>query len=266
MPLGTLTAAAMVADRDRVKQEQRKARERFMRARRAEKAYGRQLTAVARQVGVIINGMAPNGQVRNLPELTTALDRYADLLHPWAIPVAQSMVAEVARRDERAWAELSRQIGRSLRFEVLYAPTGQAMKKIMRENVDLITSLPREAAQRVHRLTIEAMSDGTRAADIAREIMRSGQVTVARAKLIARTETTRTVTAMVEARSVHVGSDGYVWRTAEDSDVRPLHRRLNGKFIRWNSPPVAGENGERAHAGAIYNCRCYPEPVIPDQV
>jgi hypothetical protein len=27
---------------------------------------------------------------------------------------------------------------------------------------------------------------------------------------------------------------------------------------------VAGEQGEHAHAGMIYNCRCYPEPVIPE--
>lgn len=258
----------MIADASRaqLRQEKLKARARFTRARKAEKKYASQLVAVARQVGVIVKGLAPQGIVRDLPQLTHALDRYAELLRPWAVSVAGSMVAEVAQRDERAWAELSRETGRSLRFEVRSAPTGEAMRQILAENVDFITSLPREAAQRVHKLTIEGMSAGTRAEETAKEILKSGHVTASRAKLIARTETTRTVTAMVEARSVHVGSEGYIWRTSEDSDVRDLHRRLNGKFFKWSEPPVAGESGERAHAGAIYNCRCYPEPVVPDRV
>jgi hypothetical protein len=88
------------------------------------------------------------------------------------------------------------------------------MRELMAEQVDLITSLPIKAAQRVHKLTIEAMSDGTRAAEVAQEIMRTGHVTESRAKLIARTETSRTVTAMTQTRAEYVGSQGYIWRTA----------------------------------------------------
>lgn len=113
---------------------------------------------------------------------------------------------------------------------------------------------------------IEAMPGGVRASETAKEIERTGDVTRSRADLIARTETTRAATSMVEARARHVGSEGYIWRTVGDVDVREIHKKLEGKFVRWDSPPVAGENGERAHAGAIYNCRCWPEPVIPDSI
>ncbi len=239
-------------------------RERFIRARKAEKAFGRQLKSVARQVGNIVKTMAPKGLVEKPAELTQLLRNYASILAPWARAVSGKMIAEVSQRDEHAWAEMGREIGRGLREEIKNAPTGQVMKQLMDEQVELITSIPIAAAERVHKLTIEAMSDGTRAAEIAKEIMRTQEVSTSKAMLIARTETSRTVSNMTQARSQYVGSEGYIWRTSEDSDVRKLHRELNGKYFAWNDPPVSGENGERAHAGCIYNCRCFADPVIPD--
>ena len=134
----------------------------------------------------------------------------------------------------------------------------------MDEQVTLITSLPTKAAERVHNLTIEALSNSTRASEVAKEILATGNVTESRANLIARTEVARTASLITESRAVHIGSEGYFWRTAGDSDVRHEHRLLSGKYIKWNDPPVASADGTRAHAGQIYNCRCWPEPVLPE--
>lgn len=246
------------------KRKQIVARERFKRSRLAEKAFGRKLKRVASEVGKIIKRHAPEGLVKNMGELQRSLSKYAQVLVPWAKSAAQSMVNEVAQRDLRTWSSVGNEIGRMLKQEVKSAPIGTAMARLMAEQVVLITSLPRQAANRVHKLTIEGMVGGTRAKEIAKEILRSGKVTEARAMLIARTETSRTSTAMVQSRATHIGSDGYIWRSSEDSDVRPRHKKLDGKFIRWDTPPVAGEDGERYHAGAGPNCRCYPEPVVPD--
>lgn len=232
----------------------RKAKERFIRARKAEKGFARQLKQVATQVGNIVKGMAPKGAVQDLAQLMAALNKYAESLKPWAKAVADRWVGEIAKRDARAWNEASRELGYSLKKDLMAAPTGPAVKAKLDEAVDLITSLPRVAAERVQKLTIEGLSSGVRARETAKDIMKTGHVTASRAMLIARTETTRAATAMTEARAEFVGSEGYIWRTAEDSDVRPIHKKLNGKFIRWDDPPIAGEGGERAHAGAIYNC------------
>lgn len=267
--------AALDADRDpvgRIKTRQAKraaretARKRFGQAHRAEMRFRRQLRKVANQVGAIVKGLAPGGKVGSMSTLSQALRRYSEMLGPWAAAVSKSMVEEVARRDEAAWAGAGREIGRELRAEIAGAPTGAVMRQKMAEAESLITSLPLEAAQRVHQLVIEAMPGGVRAAETAKEIERTGEVTLSRANLIARTETTRAATALVEARARHVGSEGYIWRTVGDADVRERHKHLEGTFVRWDAPPVAGDRGERAHAGAIYNCRCWPEPVIPDVV
>lgn len=260
----------LVADdnRQRSKAAQRqariKARERFKRAHRAEKGFARQLKAVAKQVGAIVKGFAPSGYVSDWPVLNDALKKYSDLLRPWATAITARMIAEVSRRDETSWNELGRSMGQELKREIRSAPTGIQMREKLEESVGLITSLPLEAAQRVHKLTLQGILNGTRARETAKEILRTGEVTQSRAMLIARTETTRTATALVEARALHVGSLEYIWRTAHDSDVRQLHKDLEGTVHRWSEPPVAGENGERAHPGSIYNCRCWPEPILPD--
>lgn len=243
-------------------QRRRVSRERFLRARRAELKYRGALVHVAHHVGTLVKGFAPNGIVERPSEIREALSRYAALLRPWAASTVSRMQAEVSQRDLSAWAELGREMGTGLRNEVAHAPTGVEMRVLLDEDVELITSLPLEAAKRVHLLTQEAMLNSTRAAEVAKEILRTGAVTASRAKLIARTEVARTASKLTQARATFVGSEGYVWRSSGDSDVRPLHKKLNGKFIRWDDPPVSGERGELAHAGQIYNCRCYPDPII----
>jgi SPP1 gp7 family putative phage head morphogenesis protein len=227
--------------------------------------FASQLRAVARHIGKLVNDL-----IRGKEDFLTAGARardmlwsYSQTLRPWAEAVADKMVADVARRDELVWKRRSEQMGRELRKEIRTAPTGRAMRAMMNEAVELITSLPTGAAERVHRLTIKGISEGTRSDEIREKILETGLVTLGRAELIARTEVSRTASVLTEVRATHIGSEGYIWRTSRDGTVRPRHRKLEGKFIRWDSPPVSGENGERAHAGQIYNCRCYPEVVLP---
>ncbi len=207
--------------------------------------------------------MSPKGVVRNDPLLIKMLGDYAVLIEPWARSVARYMIADVNRRNERQWKRAADEMGRALRVEITYAPTGQAMHELLQENVALITSLPTKAAQRVHALTTEALVTSQRAADISKEIMRSGHVTKSRADLIARTEVARTASILTQSRAQHVGSEGYIWRTSLDGDVRETHKEQEGKYIRWDSPPKTDKNLAPYHAGQGPNCRCYPEPVLP---
>ena len=215
-------------------------------------------------MGVLVNGFPP-GDPAVLPTIEQLLQRYAEALTPWAERAAAEMLSEVNRRDEQAWMLQAKDLSRALRLEIRTAPTGAAMQALMAEQVGLIKSIPLDAAQRVHKLTIEAIEDSNRASEISKAIQASGDVAKSRADLIARTEVARTASTLTEARALHVGSPGYFWRTAGDGDVREDHRELEGKFIRWDDPPIADKRtGRRAHAGCIYGCRCYPEPVIPE--
>jgi len=194
------------------------------------------------------------------------LRSYADALIPWATATAARMVEEVNQRDLAAWKAASAEMSKELQREIQTAPTGETMRKLMDEQVMLIRSIPLDAAQRVQDLTIKVLEDGTRANEIAAEIMRSGDVATSRAMLIARTEVARTESNLTQARAQHIGSTHYIWRTAHDSTVRADHKRLNGKVFAWNEPPVADErSGARANPGCIYNCRCWAEPILTEE-
>ncbi len=244
---------------------QRKAmHQRFKQEKKATKSFSRNLRAVARQVGIIVKGFAPRGVVTNVAALSSALSQYSKLLDPWARAISKSMVAEVGQRNEKSWFEASRELGISLRNQLQTSPAGQVMRKLMDEQAALITSLPIRAAHRVHKLTTEALLDSSRASEVAKEIARSGKVSESQAMLIARTEVARTASILTQTRAQAIGSDSYIWRTSDDSDVRHQHAEHNGKTFKWSDPPVSGSKGMKYHAGQGPNCRCYPEPIIPE--
>lgn len=239
-------------------------RNRFATSKKTEREYASRLKQVARTVGDIITGFKPTGTLEQFFTLRETLLNYGSLIRPWAQAVAARMLGDASRRDAAAWAEQGNRMGRALSKEIQQAPTGEILKKLMHEQVELITSLPRSAAERVHKLTLAGIAGGARADQLAEEILRTGKVTRSRAETIARTETSRTATNLTAARATWIGSEFFIWRTAMDGDVRPLHKKLEGKAFRWDDPPVVDLSGVRALPGAIWNCRCYPEPIIPD--
>ena len=204
------------------------------------------------------------------PDDTAAIGRiekslrdYAEAIGPWARAHAQRMLEDVSRRDAAVWADLAKDMSRALRQEIKEAPTGELLRGLLDEQVELIKSLPLEAAKRIQHFVLEGMLGGIRPETVAREIGRTGQVSIGRANLIARTEVARASSGLVMARATYLGSDGYIWETSRDSDVRESHRKLSGKFIRWDSPPTT--DGLTYHAGQGPNCRCWPRPLIPDE-
>ena len=241
--------------------ETRADRRAFAKVRRTEIEYGRKLRQIATMIGNLINGFDLENPA-SVNRITATLERYAQTLKPWAESVATLMLEEATRRDDQAWAALSRGMARDLRAELRTAPIGGALRTLMGEQVDLITSLPLEAAERVHREAIEALSSGERPEQMAKRIAATGEVTTSRANTIARTETGRASSTLTMIRAKAIDSPGYFWRTSKDANVRPSHRAMEGKFVAWDDPPTL--DNMTGHAGALINCRCYSEVSVPD--
>lgn len=236
-----------------------------LRARKLEGRYAVDLRRVARQIGMIVKGWAPDDatfDMSKVPGLQHALEQYSRVIRPWAESTAGRILAEIAIKERRAWARHAEEMSRALHLEIVNAPTGAVLRQALQDQVGLITSLPIEAGQRVHELTLKGLENGTRAPEIAREILRTGEVTESRATLIARTEVSRTASTLTMARAVHVGSPGYFWRTSRDRDVRESHARMEGKVVEWAKPPTL--DGLTGHAGCTPNCRCWPEAILPE--
>lgn len=208
------------------------------------------------------------GNIELLPTIQQLLRAYADALVPWATQTTARMLGDVNSADLGAWRSLSGIISQQLKYDIAHTPVGEVMRMLLRSQVELIRSIPIEAGLRVHELTIKGLENSTRASEIAEQIRNSGEVTKSRAMLIARTEVARTASVLTEVRAKSAGLDYYVWETSKDSAVRPGHKDMQGKVCRWDDPPAVNENGRiiRHHPGRIWNCRCYPRPVLPEEL
>lgn len=249
------------APRRQHRRETRNQRQTFEQVRRAEADYQRKLRKIADQVAHLADLIDANtpGALHRATEL---LKRYAEDITPWAKAVAAGMLADVNHRDMKAWLRLSDLMGEELEYEIRNTPIGARMQQLMAEQVHYITSIPLDAAERVHKFALQNITEGLRFEGISKALQTSGQVARGKADLIARTEVGRCSSVLTQSRAEYVGSPGYIWRTVRDNDVRKEHKHLEGTFHKWTQPPVAGTKGMRYHAGAGPNCRCYPEPVL----
>lgn len=238
------------------------ARRWWERVRRTELSLLRRLRRIADQIQTLVSNFPNAGPDEfQANTLSSMLDQYSALIEPWAKVEAEKMVAEVAQREGRAWFRTSKRMSKAIRKEINEAPVGHVLQARSQEAAQLISSLPRDAAQRIRKLTLEARASGKRPADLIAEIQASGQVSEGRAKLIARTEVARTASMLTEARAQSLGSTHYIWRTVKDRAVRESHRKMEGKICEWANPPTLSD-GTVTHAGQIYNCRCFPEPIF----
>jgi SPP1 gp7 family putative phage head morphogenesis protein len=234
----------------------------FRRVRNASAQYGVKLRKIAAHIGHLVEALDPQ-DTNAVAALIAGMAQYAKILEPWAKATAAKVLQEVARRDTKAWETYSRQMGLAMREEVATGATGHVLRESLARQVTLITSLPIEAAQRVHELALEGLANSARHTEIAKKILETGDVTKSRATLIARTEIARTASELTKARSVAVGSTHYIWRGVLDKRERNSHAHMQGRVCEWANPPEV-EPGKFYHAGCIYNCRCWPEPIIPD--
>jgi SPP1 gp7 family putative phage head morphogenesis protein len=233
---------------------------------RAERDYYRSLRDVAAHIGTMVGAFPPLDDSL-LGELLGMLRAYSKALRPWARRTAHRMLEEVNRRDIDTWEQLSKDMSTQLQHDIRRTPVGSTIARLMAEQTELITSLPTKAAERIQLLTLEARTTtGARSMEIARAVLATGEVTKARAQLIARTEVAKAASNLTMARAAQAGSTHYIWRTVEDASVRPGHHAMDGKICDWASPPAVNENGRIMyhHPGCIWNCRCWAQSILPD--
>lgn len=184
------------------------------------------------------------------------------------------MVTPIAIQNMKTWRKAAKKSTKNpYLYKLLMREINNGLKNDINiqieENANLIKTLPTDVAKKVTKDIEEMALKGMRASEIAKVIReQTDKHSRASAKLIARTEVSKTTTALTKARCDNLDLHWYVWRTAEDGDrVRKSHRIMEGVLVNWNEPPspeaLAGEKSVgNYHAGNIWNCRCYPEPLI----
>lgn len=189
---------------------------------------------------------------------------YAGIIGDWAEMVGKKMFSQVEQEEWDQWKSVSAEISSGLRDVVGNTPVGSVAQDIVYRQIQLMKSLPLEAADRVRDIqsrALQAVINGERPEQLYDMIMQSGDVSAGRARMIARTEIGRATGALTQARALAVGSEGYWWRI-EGAGTRDSHRKMKDKFVRWDNPPTL--DGMTGHAGCLPNCKCWSEVHIPE--
>lgn len=193
--------------------------------------------------------------------------------------IARAMATQLFSDGHKTWRQAAaagskgRLIFESLQRELASPRVASTFDGIISRNAELIKSIPETLAGRVSHMVAQGYERGLRPEALIKHVLAEyPHMTESHARLIARTETSKASTALTQVRASEAGLEWYVWRTSEDARVRSAHAHMDGVVIPWSEAPAPEElNGEKSqgnyHAGNIYNCRCYPEPLIRfDQV
>lgn len=203
--------------------------------------------------------------------------------------VAQKIVKEIDHDNKLNWDKTvntffsnSNRIYEGI-IEEIEGDLKKPYESIINYNATKITNLPDSISKDIVNHVKSESLKGRRSEDIANELRKFiPNASEARLRLIARTETSKTSTALTRVRAQRAGINWYIWRTAEDQRVRTSHTVMEGVIVNFNDPPspeaLANALGKlrktktkgskpwkvtnRYNAGDIYNCRCYPEALI----
>jgi SPP1 gp7 family putative phage head morphogenesis protein len=124
-----------------------------------------------------------------------------------------------------------------------------------RANVELVTTMEREAFEDLAAAVVEAVAEGR--TDLAAVLAQRFGVAENRARLIARDQIGSLNAQITEARQTQLGIESYEWSTSGDERVRPAHRKLDGTIRRWDDP-----HPTERHPGHAIQCRCVAIPVV----
>lgn len=124
------------------------------------------------------------------------------------------------------------------------------------ENTALIKSLPTRLHPELEGIVRRGVMNGQSVKDIKDQIKARYGVTDYRAKLIAQDQTLKLNADLTRYRLQSVGVERYIWRSVQDSRVRPEHADRNGKTYSWKEGPSNG-----SHPGQEVRCRCRAEAI-----
>lgn len=227
----------------------------------------RVLKGLSKEVGKFIVSYLPTS-LGKFEYFKQALTKYADIIDPWARKVSVDILTILNSQGINAWRRQSSKLSREISKQLISGSIAEEFSELVERHVMLIKSIPLEAVERVQTLLLDNLLKGERSTDLAKKIMETEKVLRYRAETIARTEISSASVSFIMVRSKGVGSEGYIWRIA-DANARLSHKAMNGRFIEWDKPPLINEgtlnkpNLIAHHAGCIWNCRCWAEPVIP---
>jgi SPP1 gp7 family putative phage head morphogenesis protein len=238
--------------------------------RRIELLYKKSVRQIMRKLEKKLNGLT------SIRDILKAIKKFIDSpeFNEHADRAAMKMVTSVFSDAGKTWREAARTnskgkpIYEALKNE-MNTPIGLSVREQVERNSKLIKSMPKSIRAEITNHVAEETLKGRRSEYIAEDLQKMyPHMFESKAKLIARTEVSKTSTALTKARCENLGLNWYIWRTSEDQRVRGSHSHMDDVLVCWDNPPspekLIGVKSTLGyyHAGNCPNCRCYPEPVV----
>lgn len=193
----------------------------------------------------------------------------------FAEQLARGFLARLNRNNARVMSKnIERVTGIDLASQIRSRDLDQLLEVRIAENAALITSIKNDYVQDVGKVIRDNILAGDRSTTLITQIKERGGVTENRAKLIARTETSRINSQITQLRSEALGSTTYIWSTVIDERTRTDHRVMDGKLCKFNDVTVFSDDDgktwrKRSEIGGVeilpgdtFNCRCTSLPVV----
>ncbi len=214
-----------------------------------------------------------------------------------AIAISESRMERVcAAIDQKLQAVVPDQLADKLKVDDLFEKTLWKVNKSFEKSIKNITVAPQLTEHTRERISEEYTQNmklyiknwteqeiiklreevrksafsGNRWEYLSKRIQKSYGSSQAKAKFLARQETSILMSKFKQMRYQDAGVNGYKWVTvigSPEHPVRPLHKHLGerskrGEIFQFDDPPVAGNNGEKQNPGEPYGCRCTARPVV----
>lgn len=195
--------------------------------------------------------------------LRTKFDEIFSLAAP---PLATTVATEASQSSATSLEGSLKQLSGGLTIDT-HILTGE-MKDILTatiaENVSLIKSISSEYFTQIQGAVMRSITTGNGLADLVPFLQSHENITLRRARIIARDQTRKAFSNMNFARMRQIGIQEYEWlHSAGGQKPRRLHQRMSGNIYRVDKPPIIDEKtGQRGKPGDLINCRCRAVPII----
>lgn len=203
-------------------------------------------------------------------QMTRILDRLEAMdINNFATQMARGFATRLNRNSSDSFnSNIKNSIGLDLNRAVASPDAQEAVMMAIRNNVALIKSIKDEYKDSVSKLIRDNVFNGERPTNIVTQIKEIGGVSKSRAAFIARDQTAKINSDLVEIRAKAIGSDTYYWTSTNDERSRPDHDALDGMLCSWVDPTIYSDDDSvtwkkrsaigavEEHVGKPYNCRC----------
>lgn len=190
---------------------------------------------------------------------------YEEFSKKFAKSLAKKGLAE-SRGVWRKYFEAARKSQKGVIYANYSSFQKAQMYKVVEHNFKMIRSIPAHILQvyqhqYIKKLKSQVMSGTSSRGSFEKTLREAGHKN---SKLIARTETAKLQTSILENRSTDLGSPAYIWRSSNDQRTRESHRLMNSVVVFWRKNDDEKPNIDNmfGNAGEFPNCRCSPRPIF----